>query len=188
MSSDFITGFCDETDAEHDDTVSLMNEIQYDMAYMFAYSMRQKTLAHRRYQDNVPNEAMSERLQEIINSFRSNVQLKNEKCELDRIRLVLVEGPSSKNKDNNVNSLWNGRTDQNKRILFPYQDVLLTPVTDDNDTKVSFEIGDYIAVSVDEVRGHTLRGTPLWRTTLQSFENDHSYWMTSYEAQKFICT
>ena len=78
LSSDFITGFCDETDAEHDDTVSLMNEIQYDMAYMFAYSMRQKTLAHRRYQDNVPNEVKSERLQEIINSFRSNVQLKNE--------------------------------------------------------------------------------------------------------------
>ena len=78
LSSDFITVFCDETDAEHDDTISLMNKIQYDIAYMLAYSMRQKTLAHRRYQDNVPNKVKSERLQEIINSFRSNVQLKNE--------------------------------------------------------------------------------------------------------------
>lgn len=132
----------------------------------------------------------SKRLQEIIHTFRTNVQLKNEQHELHRIRLVLVEGLSSKNKCNtstNASSddntlLWSGRTDQNKRILFPYQDVVLPPTnynhnTYNDDTKVSFQIGDYIAVLVTEVRGHTLRGRGLWRSTLQSFKNDHANWI-----------
>lgn len=54
LSSDFICGFCDETDQEFEDTMTLINEVKYDMGFLFAYSMREKTHAHRRMQDNVP--------------------------------------------------------------------------------------------------------------------------------------
>jgi tRNA A37 methylthiotransferase MiaB len=54
LSSDFMCGFCDETDLEFADTISLIETVQYDMAFLFAYSMREKTHAHRRMQDNVP--------------------------------------------------------------------------------------------------------------------------------------
>ena len=53
ISSDFICGFCDETDQEFEDTISLIEEVKYDMAFLFAYSMRERTHAHRRMQDNV---------------------------------------------------------------------------------------------------------------------------------------
>ena len=56
LSSDFICGFCDETDQEFEDTLSLLDLVKYDMAYLFAYSMRERTHAHRRMQDNVPED------------------------------------------------------------------------------------------------------------------------------------
>lgn len=61
LSSDFICGFCGETDEEFEDTVSLMNEIKYNTAFLFPYSMREKTTAHRRYQDNVPADIKQKR-------------------------------------------------------------------------------------------------------------------------------
>ena len=89
-SLDVNTCLCDETDDEHDDTTSLMNFVQHDMACVFAHSNRQKTLAHRRHEDNVPKDVKSKRLQEITHAFRTNAQLKNEKFELHRILLLLV--------------------------------------------------------------------------------------------------
>ena len=62
LSSDFICGFCDETDYEFQDTLSLLEIVKYDMAYLFAYSMREKTHAHRRMTDNVPEDIKKERL------------------------------------------------------------------------------------------------------------------------------
>lgn len=48
LSSDFICGFCDETAEDFEDTATLMEIVKYDMAFMFAYSMRERTHAHRR--------------------------------------------------------------------------------------------------------------------------------------------
>ncbi len=62
LSSDFICGFCDETDQEYEDTLSLIENVKYDMAFLFAYSMRERTHAHRRMQDNVPEPVKKERL------------------------------------------------------------------------------------------------------------------------------
>ena len=62
LSSDFICGFCDETDNEFQDTLSLLEIVKYDMAYLFAYSMREKTHAHRKMTDNVPEDKKKERL------------------------------------------------------------------------------------------------------------------------------
>ena len=61
LSSDFIAGFCGETEEEHSDTIRLMKEVEYDQAFMFAYSMRGKTHAHRRMQDDVPDDVKQRR-------------------------------------------------------------------------------------------------------------------------------
>ncbi len=76
LSSDFICGFCDETEEEFADTLSLIEKVQYDMAFLFAYSMREKTHAHRRMQDNVPEEVKKRRLIEMIETFKRNQLVK----------------------------------------------------------------------------------------------------------------
>jgi MiaB/RimO family radical SAM methylthiotransferase len=177
ISSDFIAGFCGETEDEHRDTISLMEQIQFDQAYMFAYSMRGKTHAHRKLQDDVMEEVKQKRLQEVINTFRSQVQTRNETVEVGRLRLVLVEGESKKSRPETP--AWSGRTDQNKRIVFPTMDMacfddgmvpsLLQGGRVNDFPHVPVTKGDYVVVQVTESRGHTLRGKVLWRTTLSKF-------------------
>lgn len=139
LSSDFIAGFCGETIQEHDDTVSLLEQVEYEQAFLFAYSMREKTHAHRTMQDNVPANIKQARLQQLIDTFRSHVHAKNERVEIGKLRLVLVEGPAKRqlvipndgnagdgdcddnNNNNTTLSTWHGRTDQNKRIMFSVQ-------------------------------------------------------------------
>jgi MiaB/RimO family radical SAM methylthiotransferase len=190
ISSDFISGFCDETEEEHQDTLSLMGHVRYDQAFMFAYSVREKTHAHRIMEDNVPAETKQRRLQEVIDTFRYNVQKKNEELELGRLRLVLVEGESKRSKPGSRS--WSGRTDQNKRILFPGDDAgcdvfsesavhnvlgaLKAGIPSDtawdlNSTvRVRLEPGDYAIAEVTEVKGHGLRGRLLCRSSIQLFE------------------
>ncbi|KAJ0451700.1 putative tRNA-2-methylthio-N(6)-dimethylallyladenosine synthase [Helianthus annuus] len=83
LTSDFICGFCEETEEEHQDTLSLVRAVGYDMAYMFAYSMREKTHAHRNYTDNVPEEVKQRRLTELIEAFRESTG-----CDGDRVPRV----------------------------------------------------------------------------------------------------
>jgi tRNA-N(6)-(isopentenyl)adenosine-37 thiotransferase enzyme MiaB len=169
LSSDFISGFCGETDEEHRDTISLMKSIQFDQAFMFAYSMREKTHAHRQMVDDVPQEVKLARLNEVITTFREEVQAKNDRNEVGRLRVVLVEGESKKSEDQ-----LNGRTDQNKRILFPNHPCLSGIPSDGNSIeKVWLKSGDYAVVKVLEARGHTLRGQALWRTTLKNLAESH---------------
>ena len=59
ISTDLIAGFCGETEEEHQDTLSLMKEVKYEHAFMFAYSLREKTHAHRNYEDDVPQDMKS---------------------------------------------------------------------------------------------------------------------------------
>lgn len=91
LSSDFICGFCDETEQEFEDTLSLIEHVKYDMAFLFAYSMRERTHAHRRMQDNVPEPVKKERLQRMIETFKRN-QLIKQKLEIGKYHLVLIDG------------------------------------------------------------------------------------------------
>jgi len=166
ISSDFITGFCGETEEEHADTVSLMETIGFDQAYMFAYSMRGKTHAHRKMEDNVQAEVKQRRLQEIIHVFRTGVQERNAHAEVGRLRLVLLEGESKRSTPENP--AWSGRTDQNKRVIFPNVPCSNTSAAGGG-VDVHLQRGDYGVVEITEARGHTLRGRLLWRTTLQDF-------------------
>merc|ERR1711990_1047256 len=81
LSSDFIVGFCGETEEQFRNTLSLMEAVRCDMAFMFAYSMRERTHAHRRMQDDVPENVKLERLQEMIALFK-RIQLEKQQEEL----------------------------------------------------------------------------------------------------------
>ena len=66
ISTDIITGFCSETEEEHQETLSMMDHVQYYFAYMFMYSERPGTLAAKRYADDIPESVKKRRLQEVV--------------------------------------------------------------------------------------------------------------------------
>jgi tRNA-2-methylthio-N6-dimethylallyladenosine synthase len=113
ISTDVIAGFCGETDTEHQDTMSLMAEVKYDMAYMFKYSERPKTLAERKYEDDVPEEVKSSRLLEIINLQMEGAAFRT-KSHLGKTQKVLIEGLSKKSENH-----YYGRNSQNVVVVFP---------------------------------------------------------------------
>jgi tRNA-2-methylthio-N6-dimethylallyladenosine synthase len=117
ISTDIIAGFCGETDAEHADTVSLMREVGYEFAYMFKYSERPKTLAERKYADDVPEEVKQARLEEII-AVQNASSLKRHQAWVGQTCEVLIEGTSKKNKE----ELF-GRNSQNAVVVFPKGDL-----------------------------------------------------------------
>ncbi len=113
LSTDIITGFCTETEEDHQDTMSLVKYCQFDLAYMYFYSERPGTLAARRFKDDIPEEVKKRRLQEVIDLHRGNSFASMQK-DVGKTFKVLVEGSSKKNE----NELY-GRNDQNKVIIFP---------------------------------------------------------------------
>jgi len=148
LSTDIIAGFCGETEEEHEATMSLMANVEYDLAYMFAYSERDRTLAQRKYEDDVPEKVKKRRLTEIIEQ-QMNIQEKNNNAEIGNIHLVLAEGTSKKSDEQ-----LSGRSDTNKMVVFDKQ---------------HYQKGDYVAVEITECTSATLIGKPLYKTTTQEF-------------------
>lgn len=139
ISSDFITGFCTETEEDHRETISIMEYSGYDLSYMYFYSERPGTLAERRYTDDVPLEVKKRRLQEIVDvqyalSFSSNQR------DLGKTFKVLIEGDSKRSAGD-----WMGRTTQNKVIIFPKGGH-------------NYSKGDYAMVKVSDFTKATLLG------------------------------
>ena len=112
ISTDLIIGFCTETDEDHAETLSILKECQFDLAYMYTYSERPGTLAARRYKDDVPQEVKDKRLQEIITLQREIGHQRN-KNDIGKTFEVLVEGVSKKDKKD-----FCGRADNNKMVIF----------------------------------------------------------------------
>jgi tRNA-2-methylthio-N6-dimethylallyladenosine synthase len=137
ISTDIITGFCSETDEEHQDTVRLMQEVEYDFAYMFKYSERPKTLAERKYEDDVAEDVKTSRLTEIIN-LQQDHSLKRNRLHIGKIQKVLIEG-NSKRSD----SQYMGRNTQNAVVVFDKGDYLP---------------GDYVIVKINDCSAATLFG------------------------------
>ncbi|OQR80510.1 CDK5 regulatory subunit-associated protein 1 [Thraustotheca clavata] len=177
LSSDFIAGFCDETEEEHKDTISLMRHVAFDHAFMFAYSMRAKTHASHRMEDNVEEAIKLRRLAEVIDTYNTVVTRKNLIEDQDRLHIVLVQGASRRSELN-----LTGLTDTNKRCVFP--DLPVAPEAastllhgadgvvdfdrlDANVPSVRLQKGDYVLVRVHEAGRHTLHATPIARTTLE---------------------
>ena len=113
LTTDVIAGFCGETEQDHADTLTLMEKVVFDSAFMFAYSERPGTLASKIYPDDIPYEVKTARLNEII-ALQGRMSLKSNEMEIGRIHKVLVEGPSRKNPQELC-----GRAGSNKMCVFP---------------------------------------------------------------------
>ncbi len=113
LSTDIIVGFCDETDDEHLQTLSIIEYVGYNFAYMFKYSERPGTLAHRKYDDNIPETLKTQRLNEIMTLQHQHSHTSNQK-DVGKVFEVLIEGNSKKS-----DAFLCGRTSQNKMVVFP---------------------------------------------------------------------
>ncbi len=140
ISTDMITGFCTETEEDHQQSLSLMQYCQYDLAYMYFYSERPGTLAAKRFADDVSLETKKRRLQEMVDLHRIQ-SLTSMQKEVGKTFRVLVEDTSKKNED----ELF-GRTGQNKVVVFEKGDL---------------KKGDYIFVKINSCTAGTLMGQPL---------------------------
>ncbi|KAM6319494.1 mitochondrial tRNA methylthiotransferase CDK5RAP1 [Podargus strigoides] len=157
LSSDFIAGFCGETEEDHQQTVSLLREVRYNVGFLFAYSMRQKTRAYHRLQDDVPADVKKRRLEELITVFREEAARANEVL-VGQSQLVLVEGPSKRSA-----SELCGRNDGNIKVIFP--DAKAEDAAG-CEALVRAQPGDYVLVKVTSASSQTLKGALLCRTTL----------------------
>ncbi len=137
LSTDMITGFCTETEEDHQQSLSLMDYFKYDLAYMYFYSERPGTLAARRFADDIPENEKKRRLQEMIDLHRIH-SLQSMQKEVGKTRKVLIEGISKKSEQ----ELY-GRTDQNKVVVFPKQ---------------NFKKGEYVMVKIESCTAGTLIG------------------------------
>ena len=137
ISTDVITGFCGETEAEHQETLSLMDLVEYDFAYMFKYSERPKTLAERRYEDDIPEDVKGRRLNEIIEKQLAH-SLKSNQKQIGTIQKVLIEGFSKRSEEHLC-----GRTGRNSMVVFP---------------KGTHQKAQYVMVRIDSCTSATLMG------------------------------
>ncbi len=137
ISTDIITGFCSETDEEHADTVDLIKQVRYELAYMFFYSERPGTLAQKKYEDDVPEDTKKARLKEIID-IQTGINKELNEAEIGKSYEVLVEGVSKRNEND-----LRGRNSQNKMIIFP---------------KENYKVGDYVMVKIEKSTSATLIG------------------------------
>ena len=137
VSTDIITGFCTETDYDHNETLSIMEWAGFDFAYMFRYSERPGTLAARKLKDDVPEETRIKRLNEII-SLQNSLSGKSKRNDIGKIFEVLVEGTSKRSDD-----FLTGRTSQNKVVVFPGENI---------------SKGDYVRVRIERCTSATLIG------------------------------
>ena len=138
ISTDVITGFCTETEEEHQETISMMDFVQYDFAYMFMYSERPGTLAAKRYKDDIPEDVKLRRLQEVVAKQQQHSHSRL-KLQLGKVQKVLIEGFSKKSKLH-----YCGRNDHNAMVVFPLNN--------------NYKPGEYAYVIAEECTTATLLG------------------------------
>ena len=137
ITTDLIAGFCSETEEDHQQTLSLMQEVKYDLSYTYKYSERPKTYAQRKYQDDISEEIKARRLQEIIDLQR-DLSTISKNMDIGKTLEVLIEGTSKKSE-----AYFVGRTSQNKYVVFPKLDHL---------------IGQMVQVNIISCTSGTLKG------------------------------
>jgi len=140
ISQDMIAGFCGETEEEHQETLSLMEEVKYDFGFMFAYSERPGTPASKKMKDDVTTEIKKRRLNEIIQLQQKHGLYRMQQF-IGKTVEVLIEG-SSKKSDLH----WKGRNSQNAVVVFP---------------KGNESIGDLVEVTIENCTSATLIGTKI---------------------------
>lgn len=146
ISQDMIAGFPTETEEDHQDTLSLMEYVDYDYGFMFAYSERPGTLAARKMEDDVPEKVKKRRLTEIIN-VQQKSSLKRTQEFLGKTVEVLIEKESKKSDQH-----WSGRTTQNTVVVFP---------------KEQYKVGEFVMVKIEDCTSATLIGTAVGHSDLK---------------------
>jgi len=137
ITTDLFCGFCTETEEDHKETLSLMEQVQFDTSFMFKFSMRPGTYAHQHFEDDVPEEVKSMRLEEII-ALQNRLSIESNRRDIGKIVKVLVEGISKKKK-----SEFFGRSSENKLVVFPKKEI---------------QLGDYVKVKINDCTQTTLIG------------------------------
>jgi len=137
ITTDLMTGFPGETEEDHQETLRLMKEVNYDLAFMFKYSERPGTYAARHLKDDVKESEKTRRLTEIID-LQNKLSEKSKREDLGKVFEVLVEGISKKSKDH-----FFGRNSQNKVVVFP---------------RLNYKVGDYVEVEIIDCTSATLIG------------------------------
>ena len=137
ISQDMIAGFPTETEADHQDTLSLMEYVKYDFGFMFAYSERPGTLAERKMEDDVPEDIKKRRLNDII-QLQQKHSLYRTRQHIGKVEEVLIEKSSKKSEAH-----WSGRNSQNTVVVFP---------------KAHFNVGEFVNVKITDCTSATLIG------------------------------
>lgn len=147
ISQDIIAGFPTETEEDHQDTLSLMEYVQYDFGYMFIYSERPGTMAARKLEDDIPETEKKRRLQEIVD-LQQKIGLKRTQRFLNQIVEVLIEKESKRSSEH-----WSGRNSQNITVVFP---------------KENYKPGDFVLVKIDNCTSTTLLGNAVGYSQLMN--------------------
>jgi tRNA-2-methylthio-N6-dimethylallyladenosine synthase len=137
LTTDVIAGFCGETDKDFAYTAEVMQQVEFDSAFIFKYSERKSTIAERKFPDDVPDEAKTQRVM-YLNEIQREISLRRNRAEIGKVFEVLIEEPSKKNPQE-----WLGRTDQNKGVVF--FDETAKP-------------GDFVKVTINAAGTNTLKG------------------------------
>lgn len=137
LSTDIFSGFHSETEEDHQMSLSLMRECQYDSAFMFKYSERPGTYASKNLPDDISEEVKIRRLNEIIEVQNQLSAEANKRC-IGKVYEVLVEGTSKRSREQLV-----GRTEQNRVVVFD---------------RGSHRVGDFVTVRITEASSATLKG------------------------------
>jgi len=150
ISQDMIAGFPDETESDHQDTLSLMQYVKYDFGFMFMYSERPGTPAAKKLEDNIPQETKKRRLQEIVALQQEHGRYRNEQF-VGKTVEVLIEKESKKS-----HAQWSGRTQQNTVVVFPKQ---------------HYTVGDFVKVKIESCTSATLLGNAIDFGPTQSYHH-----------------
>jgi tRNA-2-methylthio-N6-dimethylallyladenosine synthase len=141
LSTDVIVGFCSETDAEFEETLRIIREVEFDSAFNFKYSQRHGTIAERKYADDVPQEEKTARIVRL-NEFQKEISLKKNRSHITEEHTILMEqGPSAKFPD-----CVYGRSDGNKLVAI---------------LKGDHAVGDFVRVKITDASSNTLKGVAI---------------------------
>ena len=138
LTTDVIVGFPTETDAEFEDTVRVMEEVEFDSAFIFKYSERPGTIAARKYPDDVPEEKKTERIVRL-NELQKEISLRKNRAHIGQVLEVLIEEERTRKSPDD----FQGRTDGNKLVIIPAGD---------------YKRGDFVQVRITDATAHVLKG------------------------------
>ncbi|OQV19367.1 CDK5 regulatory subunit-associated protein 1 [Hypsibius exemplaris] len=158
FTSDFIAGFCGETEDDHKETLQLLREVKYGVIFAFPYSMRENTSAQKRLADDVPQEVKNRRFQELTATFRE-LALTINKGRIGTRQLVLVEGDSKRSAE-----FMQGRADCGTKVIFPK----VSPANQTEERR-SPKPGEYWEVEIHDASSQVLHGTVVRLSSVRQF-------------------